>query len=222
MQEDANQSGLVFWIPNETGVIDSNIGVQWSQGSVANLIPEYAATFEFNALYGGNDGNDIRREAYIIDATDTDGLAYNGIKKLLGRGTQTNGIVDIKLFRAAEALLNKAEAQFMLNSEGAARQTLNILRNERYLTFDGNETGTALRDAIRKERRLEFGFEYQRFFDIKRWGLSINRDGQGDLADGSGTPSTALNLAADNFRMQLPMDQSSIVVNPNLQQNPGY
>jgi hypothetical protein len=220
--EDSSQEGLVFWVPNETGVIDSNIGVQWSQGSVANLIPEYAATFEFNALYGGNDGNDIRRAAYIVDATDDSGLAYNGVKKLLGRGTQTNGIVDIKILRAAEAVLNKAEAQFMLGSEGPARQTLNSLRSERYINAPDNESGTALRDAIRNERRLEFGFEYQRIFDIKRWGLSVNRGNEGDLADGSGTPSIILNLAADNFRMQLPIDQSSLIVNPSLQQNPGY
>jgi len=220
--EDDNQEGLVFWISNESGVIDNNIGVQWSQGVVNNLIPEYAASFEFNALYGGNSGNDIRREAYILDATDDADLPYNGIKKLFGRVGQSNGLVDIKILRAAEAVLNKAEAQFMLGSEGTARQTLNSLRNERYITPPNNETGNALRDAIRNERRLEFGFEYQRFFDIKRWGLSINRGGEGDLADGTGTPSIILNLAADNFRMQLPLDQSSLVVNPSLQQNPGY
>jgi hypothetical protein len=29
-----------------------------------------------------------------------------------------------------------------------------------------------LRDAIRKERRAEFGMEYERFFDLVRWGIA--------------------------------------------------
>jgi hypothetical protein len=32
---------------------------------------------------------------------------------------------------------------------------------------------SALRTAIKKERRAEFGMEYERFFDIVRWGDAI-------------------------------------------------
>lgn len=79
-----------------------------------------------------------------------------------------------------------------------------------------------MRDAIRLERRLEFAFEYQRFFDIKRYGQAVNRSNAGDLADGSGTPSETLLLQAGNFKFQLPISQGSLNQNPNLRQNPGY
>ena len=69
---------------------------------------------------------------------------------------------------------------------------------------------------------MEFAFEYQRFFDIKRWGLSVNRAATGDIADGSGTPSDVLTLANGSNKFQLPIAQESLDVNPNLQQNPGY
>ena len=69
---------------------------------------------------------------------------------------------------------------------------------------------------------MEFAFEYQRFFDIKRWGLSIERGGFGDLADGSGTPSDAQSLSAGSFKFQLPIATSALDLNPNLVQNPGY
>ena len=131
-------------------------------------------------------------------------------------------MVDIKILRAAEARLNKAEALYELGQETAARAALDEVRTRRYENPPSGESGTALRDAIRLERRLEFAFEYQRFFDLKRWGLGVTRADFGDLEDGDGTPSDELVLPAGSFKLQLPIDQSSIIVNPNLQQNPGY
>lgn len=216
--EDTNQDGLIFYIPNVDPILGNSIGVTWSQGSMTSLIPEYVTSFQLNNLFAGDD---IRKEAYTFEGL-SGGNAYNGIKKLFGRPGQTNGEVDYKIFRAAEVYLNKAEAYYNLGNESAARSALDELRNRRYLNPPNGETATDLRDAIRLERRLEFAFEYQRFFDLKRWGLSVNRTNAGDQADGSGTPSDVLNLASGSTLFQLPMSQQSLDVNPNLQQNPGY
>ena len=216
--EDTNQDGLLFSIPNATPVIGHSIGVTWSQGNVTSLIPEYVASFELYNLFADDD---IRKDAYTFEGTNG-GATYNGIKKLFGRPNQFNGEVDYKIFRAAEAKLNIAEAYYNLGNDIAARNALDGLRANRYLTPPNGETGTALRDAIRLERRLEFAFEYQRFFDLKRWGLSINRSIFGDFSDGTGTPSDELNLQAGSSLFQLPISQQSLDVNPNLQQNPGY
>lgn len=221
--EDSNQDGLVFYIPNNNTELNNNIGVQWSQGSPSALIPEYVASYELDQLY--DEGNDIRKEAYIFDGSTpgATGQPVNGIKKLLGRGTQFNGLVDIKILRAAEAKLNRAEALNNLGQDGPALAALNDVRSRRYTTQPSNgETGAALRAAIRLERRLEFAFEYKRWFDIKRWGEAVVREPFGDLEGGAGTPSDVLVLPEGNFRFQLPIAQSSIIVNPNLQQNPGY
>ncbi len=218
--QDANQSGVLFYIPNSLPILGFNIGVTWSQGGLTNLIPEFVVAFDF---YNSFASDDIRKEAYTLQASNNaDGLQFNAIKKLFGRAGQNNGQVDIKIFRAAESQLNKAEALFNLGQEGPARAALDLVRTKRYTTPPSGETGTALRDAIRLERRFEFAFEYQRFFDLKRWGVSIERDGRGDLADGSGTPTDVQTLPASSNKFQLPIPQSSLDVNPNLVQNPGY
>ncbi|MBW8245305.1 RagB/SusD family nutrient uptake outer membrane protein, partial [Muricauda oceani] len=100
---------------------------------------------------------------------------------------------DIKVLRAAEVLLNKAEAQFEIDP-AAALTTLNILRDARYTSYTGGETGQALEDAIQYERRVELSFEGHRFFDLKRRGEAVQRSNNGDLADGSGTPPEILTL----------------------------
>lgn len=221
--EDTNKNGVIFYISNEVGILGNAIGVTWSQGGVNSLIPEYVASFQLNDLY--DIGNDIRRDAYIFDGSVVNSgqtLNFNGIKKLFARPGGQPGIVDYKILRAEEAMLNKAEAYFRLGNESAARQALDQLRSKRYLTPPSGETGSALLSAIMLERRLEFAFEYQRFFDLKRWGLPLQRGGFGDLADGTGTPSDVQNIAAGDTKFQLPFAQESLDTNPNLVQNPGY
>lgn len=218
--EDTSQAGLVFYIPNEATVLNLNIGVTWSQGGLTNLIPEYVVSFDFYNLFSDDD---IRKEAYTFPAANNaSGMQFNAIKKLYGRPGQNNGLVDFKVLRAEEALLNKAEAQFELNQPAQALATLNQLRDQRYTSYVGGETGNAVRDAIRLERRFEFAFEYQRFFDLKRWGLPVQRGGFGDLADGGGTPSENQTLPAGDNRYQLPLSTNALDRNPNLVQNPGY
>lgn len=216
--EDTSRAGLILDIENELPTLGNAIGIAWSQGGVTSLIPEYVASFQLTNLYASDD---IRKEAYIFDGS-SGGVAYNGIKKLFARPGGQPGVVNYKILRAAEAYLNKAEAYFNTGNETAARQALDMVRNNRYTNPPSGETGNALRDAIRLERRLEFAFEYQRFFDIKRWGQSVQRGSEGDIADGSGTASDVLNLAAGSDKFQLPIDQGTLDKNSNMQQNPGY
>ncbi len=217
--EDSNKDGVLFWIDVDPPGLDITPGVIWSQFGQNTLVPEFVVSYPFYQLF---EDDDIRKDAYTFQARNGP-LKFNGIKKLFAReGGQNPGRVDIKIFRAAEAKLNIAEAEYNLGNEGAARAALDQVRTKRYETPPSGETGTALRDAIRLERRLEFAFEYQRFFDIKRWGLSIERGGFGDLQDGSGTPSQSQNLPAGAKEFQLPIAQTAMDLNPNLTQNPGY
>jgi tetratricopeptide (TPR) repeat protein len=216
--EDTSQDGLIFYIPNADPILGNSIGVTWSQGSTTAIIPEYVVSLQLYNLFSDDD---IRKEAYTFLGTNS-GTEYNGIKKLFGRPNQANGEVDYKILRVAEAYINKAEAYFNVGNESAAREALDQVRTNRYTNPPSGETGNALRDAIRLERRLEFAFEYQRFFDLKRWGLDVSRTIAGDQADGAGTPSDVLSLSAGSNKFQLPIAQESLDTNPNLQQNPGY
>lgn len=217
--EDANRDGLLFVIPNEVTELNLGVGTTWGQGTSLNSYkPEYTVDFSLLNLYSNDD---VRKEAFIAQAKNG-GANFNIIKKLLGRDGKTDGVVDLKILRAAEPYLNKAEAYFFLGNEGAARTALDVVRSRRYTSFSGGETGNSLLEAIKLERRLEFAFEGQRFFDLKRWGQPIQREGYGDLADGTGVPSDVQTLPAGSFKFQLPIYQGAIDINPNIQQNPGY
>ncbi|WP_347374206.1 RagB/SusD family nutrient uptake outer membrane protein [Aequorivita sp. Q41] len=221
--DDTSTAGLIFSIPNTETTTNNAIGVSWSQGTKAAITNEYVASFELVNLFAADD---VRKEAYIFTGK-SQGVEYNSIRKLFGKQGATtqlsNGVVDYKILRAAEAALNRAEALYNIGGrEAEARAALDELRTKRYTTPPSGETGTALRDAIRLERRLELAFEYQRFFDLKRWGLPVQRENFGDIIDGSGTPSEDLLLPAGSNLFQLPFSQTTIDKNPNIAQNPGY
>lgn len=224
---DSNNAGIVveFSVNTSSEANFSNVGVIYSQGSIdgdgniTNTISEYVVDFEF---FNSIDNDDARKNVIQFDSANDDD-EHNGIRKFLGEEGQVNGRLDIKVIRAAEVLLNKAEAQFELGLEGPALATLNQLREERFNTFTpGTETGQDLENAIQFERRVELAFEGHRFFDLKRRGESIQRSSFGDLRDGTGTPAEVLTLPAGDFRFQFPIPIAEINANPNYVQNTGY
>lgn len=70
--------------------------------------------------------------------------------------------------RYADVLLMHAEAAFFNGDENTAKASMQMVRNRVQLTTDMSLTGTALRDAIWKERRLELALEHHRLFDLRR------------------------------------------------------
>ncbi len=220
---DANNAGIVIELSvntsSEAGF--NNVGVLYSQSDGTNDIVEFGIP---NVFFNSVSATDARRDVMQYVATNT-GVDYNGVKKFLGETGEINGRVDVKVMRAAEVLLNKAEAQFELNQGAAALATLNLVRAQRYDPFvAGTETGTALEDAIQFERRVELSFEGHRFFDLKRRGEDIARATSGDVIDGTGTPPEVATIPAGNFRFQLPLPIGELNSNPVMaaQQNPGY
>ena len=71
-------------------------------------------------------------------------------------------------FRLAEIYLNYAEACIGLNEEDEAKKYINILRARAGMP-DVTETGDALVERYRNERRVELAFEEHRYFDVRRW-----------------------------------------------------
>ncbi len=232
---DDTNAGIVFELAIDTGVetgsdddprVGNNVGVLYSQstldsdGNIETTISEYAVDLEF---FNSIPADDVRREVMQFVGTNQ-GNDYNAVRKFLGEAGQVNGRVDLKAIRAAEVLLNKAEAQFELGQEGAALASLDQLRAARiFPTFvSGGETGQALEDAIQFNRRVELCFEGHRFFDLKRRGEAVQRSTFGDVIDGSGTPAEILTLPAGDNRFQFPIPQDEINANPNMEQNDGY
>lgn len=117
------------------------------------------------------------------------------------------------LLRYADVLLMRAEALNQLGQSTEAVSLLNQIKNRAGLPDYGGDTDTAaLDEAIFQERRLEFMYEGQRWFDLKRKGFA--------------TVQEALEVGKDinvaEFELLLPIPQAELDRNPNLTQNPGY
>jgi hypothetical protein len=80
-----------------------------------------------------------------------------------------NGGSNDRVIRYADVLLMHAEASYHTGDEGAARSSLNLVRN-RVQIPEITASGNALLDAIYRERRIELGLEAHRFFDLVRTG----------------------------------------------------
>lgn len=147
---------------------------------------------------------------------------------------------DCIIFRLGEIYLNAAEAAIELNMESTARDYIEPIRIRAGLTQNLRlqpYSGTALRDRIRNERKLEMAFEDQRYWDVKRWRiatevLSIQVQGVKTLrrVDGFGQETfTFETFDAEAEQMNfnerhyyLPIGQGRINNNNKLIENPLY
>lgn len=111
---------------------------------------------EFNAAPTRNKSARINRKFYIPTAFRE--TPY----------TQGNLPLNHIFMRYADLLLIYAEASYFSGAEGEALDALRQVRNRVRLETEGSLSGTALRDAIWKERRLELALEQHRLYDLRR------------------------------------------------------
>ena len=92
------------------------------------------------------------------------------------------GVGNLNHFRSSEMYLIEAEAAYFSNDEEAAQDALNALtRNSgRDPEYNCNATGTDLLNEIKLYRAVELWGEGFDWFDLKRWGDSINRKSYGE------------------------------------------
>ena len=106
------------------------------------------------------------------------------------------------ILRYADVLLMKAEALNESNETNAIAP-LNEVRNRAGLSGLGELGQSELRDAIRKERRRELGFEFQRFFDVMRYGKDYAK-------------SVLPELPWESERFYFPLPQSETDINSSI------
>jgi hypothetical protein len=123
---------------------------------------------------------DPRLDATVYsDNSAYQGNTYHSKKYLLAPEERPNhptrGPSNYRVFRYADLLLLHAEAAYYNGNEDVARASVNKVRERArggnssvlpYLT--PTTTGTALLEAIWRERRVELGMEGHRFFDLVR------------------------------------------------------
>lgn len=220
-----NSNGVMF--QTIVDLSDPAIGVNYSQGIGSGTVSEYNADKAFYDTFLGTET--LRRDASIQF------IAAKNIYAVRKYVQSALGAVNVhygRYLRVEEVILNLAEAQYLAGQHGQALNTLNILRDVRYTSYTGGESGDALFEAIISERRKELAFEGDRFFTLKRlmgvpgipshYAQGIVRSGNGHFADGTGNPSTSQVLTADAREWQWPLTQSVFIRNPNMTQTPGY
>jgi hypothetical protein len=151
-------------------------------------------------------------------------------------------------FRYTEAVLNYIEACIELGEDTEAQTWLNKIRFRAGMPAV-NETGAALKDRYRNERRVELAFEDHRYHDCRRWMIAPTTLGRklryidvvGNLKPGATPPSpykrddtrynytyTPLEVNAQENRKWddkmyfRPISQDEMNTNLKLIQNPGY
>ncbi|GDX42119.1 membrane protein [Bacteroidota bacterium] len=158
-------------------------------------------------LYASLEAADVRRALY---ATGVRGglpsVFVNKYPNFVGDHSDT------KVLRLSEMYLIVAEAT---TNETEARTYVNAITAQRGATAIAS-TGTALFNDIMAERRKELAFEGERYMDMQRFKLDINR--------GANYPAAARAVPYANFRRVFPIPQTEIDVNPTIkaQQNPGW
>ncbi len=104
----------------------------------------------------------------------------------------------------------------------AVRERAGITQPDDYLASINNTE--EMRDLIRNERRLELSFEGHRFWDLRRWGLSLNETAKGYFYDGSNyveLPSVEIRNY-QSFATYMPIPNAETIKFSELEQNNGW
>lgn len=109
------------------------------------------------------------------------------------------------VIRIAELYLIRAEAYSELNEIDLGRADLNAVRTRAGLANTNAANRVDLLLGIENERRLEFGLEAHRWFDLVR----------------TGRAASVLNISDPN-KLLLPLPTEQLLTDDALEQNPGY
>jgi hypothetical protein len=181
------------------------LGYIYNQGGYGDMI----CSDDLAALYSATD---VRKTA-VLQAGTRASLPAWFVRKYLNIATDRD---DTKILRLADVYLIAAEASAPVN-ETNARTFLNFVATRRDASFTGfTSTGATLVNDIIQERRKELAFEGDRFHDLNRLKLPINRS--------LNFPASARTIAYPFDKRLLPIPQVETDANPTIkaQQNGGY
>jgi hypothetical protein len=180
--------------------VTNNQASQWqpsTRGGVGWIRPGAAIIALLNdPLTGGNRNTLLQR------------VLINGVENWFGNlYYRTNGTDPAFLIRVAELYLIRAEARAQLSDITGAIADLNTIRQTAGIStsVDATISRDNLLLLIENENRLEFAFENHRWYDLLRTGRAAEV------------------LAITNpEKFLLPIPYSEVLVDPALEQNPGY
>ncbi|WP_120183003.1 RagB/SusD family nutrient uptake outer membrane protein [Pelobium manganitolerans] len=209
-------------------------GTPWYYGPVNAKIPVYT----YVGAYLDGFQNRKYHTGYFWRKMQEENTMWNG-------GPNTERC--LPMIRYAETLMSYAEASNELGETDKAYDMIKLLRKRAGIIegSDGlyglkaNMTKEEMREAIMHERRMEFVFEEQRFWDVRRWKVAEQLYNGLQLTAMKVTQKTAGNLTDFNYEVVpinhansklkflkpnylFPIDQKERDKNRNMVQNPGY
>ncbi|MBO6622285.1 MAG: RagB/SusD family nutrient uptake outer membrane protein [Balneola sp.] len=166
-----------------------------------------------NELYDLIPDGDARQSWFQVDNNLANEFAPFRLVKYPSTTGDNNTIVS----RLSEMYLIRAEAAAMNNDDLDAQDDVTTIRQRGLPTEPAvTETGAALMDEIRLERRIELAYEGHRLWDLMRWQENMVRD------ECTSTVPAACTVNYPNDRFVLPIPANEQDANPNMQPNPGY
>ena len=239
--KDSSNVGVIFKLERTLGDSFDRQAVTGS-GSGAGWV---GANFAFvNATINGSPYYEMSRS--LFDQIDRDDIRFNVLVQptsvidngdtvrdtiVIGKypGSETELMNDLKVFRAAEMLLIRAEAAAASgNINGGSNSTAAFLKQLRDARFgmdrplpNFNSQSEAF-GAILDERRVELAYEGHRWKDLKRLGQRGNRMINRDAEDCAVNSACELPISDHRFTMPIPLIELNANPVISAQQNPGY
>jgi hypothetical protein len=181
---------------------------QWFKYETDQNYARYVASGDLLDLYSADD---IRLNMFLeqdlptkVSGVEIDIPYYFTKKYQADAGTN--------FIRLSEMYLIRAEANARTNKPNEALTDLNTIRQRANLS--ALNTTVNLLEEIFLERRRELAFEGHLFFDIIRYKKDVIRN--------KGCLASVCNLSYPSNFFVIPIPQSSIELNENIQQNEGY
>lgn len=201
---DENNAGVIFKLSRPSGT--ATIGTLFVGGDYSSV---FYPSDELRAQFTEDD---VRTPVFFREGRDRSGNPAWMVTKWFGKESEI-GRCDEKMFRAEEMLLIAAEASMEQGNLTEAGELLNSLKRERIDGYSDVTYGSEsqLRNDIISERRRELVWEGHRFFDARRYGITMSR--------GSKT------ITPDDIHLIFPIPQAEIDANEALtdaDQNYGY
>ncbi len=199
--------------------------------------PRFAATILYpGAMWKGRlldpNGADAPRSGQISTNYWPRKYQLESVNLFAGTGATDRKWV---LMRTAELYLNYAEAENEARGPGTAvYNAINAVRARAGMPDYGGGGKDAVREKIRRERRIELALEDHRFWDVRRWKIAEtidNREVHGVTVTGSGNvtytyPVIEKRVFSPARNYWLPVPQSEIDKvsgrNPEFKQTPGW
>lgn len=217
-QDDPTYSLDKFWENRDPRFYDTILydGAPWKGREIEVFLPKGMDSNQ------GNEGWNASYTGYYTRKFVNESIT--------GPGSTNSSSPNWPYARYAEILLNYAEALYNLGDEAGSREYINQVRGRQSVKMPAvKDTGAKLLARIQNERRVELYLEEHRFFDMRRWELTVPPNTSllklnVELAGGKRTYSLSpvIQFALPEHTYLLPIPQDEINKSVELKQNPGY